>query len=357
MSFWSFDSIATNCSCVTFEASTTNILIGFRDGRIASVDTLTGQILSRFQAFTQPIRAIMQAPQRPDVILCHTKAEILLYCRVNGILCNRNVFKVASIKSNVTNLSIKQVLWTRTAPNTLAVLCLMSDDSIYVWENSQATVDIEPHKLIKMFELRKHIHPLEWRSGSQEKRQDEVLEPDDENNNNVDAVKDFTSGEIWAMSLLTTERSRIVVHCTNRECVVADANQWKLDEVIPRVPQCTKIPPMTVERSFAESILNRPVETVWAAINGNDQLFLFEKCDDEIPPMASLAVTQVTKLRISDDGKLMAAVQKDGVILLLDTEFFLRNLLAIPTHDDSATILNEIYIQQTREINQKVRAV
>lgn len=73
--------------------------------------------------------------------------------------------------------------------------------------------------------------------------------------------------------------------------------------------------------------------------------------------MASLAVTQVTKLRISDDGKLMAAVQKDGVILLLDTEFFLRNLLAIPTHEDSATTLNEIYIQQTREINQKVRAV
>lgn len=353
MSFWSFDGIAENCSCVTFEASTTNILIGFHDGQIASVDTSTGQILNKFQAFTHPIRAIMQAPQRPDVILCHTKAEILLYCRVNGILCNQVVFKVASIKSNVTNLSIKQVLWSRTASNTLTVLCLMSDDSIYVWENSQTTVDIAPHKLIKMFELRKHIHPLEWRRGSQEKRQGEVSAPDDENNNNV---KDFTSGEIWAMSLLTTDRSQIAVHCTDRECVVVDVNQWKLDEVI-WMPKCTKIPLVTVERSYAESILNRPVETVWAAINKSDQLFLFEKGDDGIPPMVSLAVTHVKKLRISDDGKLMAAVQKDGSILLLDTEFFLRNSLAVPTHKDSAKILNEIYIQQTQEKNRKVRAV
>lgn len=354
MSFWSFDGIALNCSCATFEEKTRNILIGFRDGTIAAIDTSTGQILGTFQAFTHRIRAIVQAPQRPDIVLCHTKAEILLYSRIDGTVCSQNVFNVASIKSNVTNLSIRQVLWTRTASSTLALLCLLSDDSIYVWENEGATEDCAADRLIKTFELRKHIYPVEWRNRAQDKSAE--AKPDDENNNNLgESGKDLSSGEIWAMSLLTTEASQVAVCCADRSCIIVDAQQWKLVEVI-RLPKCAKKRLVTVERSYAQSILNRAVETVWVAINECDQLFLFEKAENVVPPMASVHVAQVTKVRISNDGRLMAATQKDGQILLLDTEFFLRRSLAIQsTMDDSTTLLCADYNERTRDVNRKVR--
>lgn len=355
MSFWSFDSIAANCSCVAFEESSTNILIGFRDGQIAAVSRTTGQVLNKFQAFTHRIRAIVQAPQRPDIILCHTKAEILLYARVDGTLCSQSVFNVASVKSNATNLCIKQVLWMRSTPNTLAVLCLVNDDSIYVWENEQATADFAPDKLIKTFELRKHIHPVELRDKQTQKGREATT--DDENNNDLCAtVKNIGGGgdEIWAISLLKADQ--IAVFCANQTSIILDAKQWNLVEVV-RTPKCTEKPLLTVERSFAESILNRSVDTVWAAINDCDQLFFFEKNEYAIPPIASMAVAQVTKIRISNDGKLMAAVQNDGKILLLDTEFFLRHSLAHPSMDDPATVLCEHYTQQMRETNRKVRIV
>lgn len=353
MSFWSFDGIAANCSCIAFEEPTTNILIGFRDGQISSVSSATGQILNKFQAFTHRIRAIVQAPQRADIILCHTKAEILLYARVDGNLCSQSVFNVASVKSNATSLCIKQVLWTRSTPSTLAVLCLVNDGSIYVWESEQATNDAAPDKLIKTFELRKHIHPIEWRNGLMQKTREATT--DDENNNNLCAtVESSTVGEIWAISLLTTKASQVAVFCADQTSIILDAEQWKLVEVI-RVPKCTKKPLVTVERSFAESILDRTVESVWAAINDCNQLFFFEKSENALPPIASLAVAQVTKIRISNDGKFMAAVQNDGKILLLDTEFFLRHSLAHPSIDESARFLCENYNHQMREANRKVR--
>lgn len=355
MSFWSFDGIAANCSCIAFEESTTNILIGFRDGQIASVSTATGQILKKIQAFTHRIRAIVQAPQRPDVILCHTKAEILLYARVEGTLCSQPLFNVASVKSNVANLCIKQVLWTRSSPATLAVLCLLSDDSIFVWENERATGDSAPDKLIKTFELRKHIHPMEGRNGRTQKTREST--PDDENNNNLCATVGHSGGgggEIWALSSLTTEASQVAVCGADQTSIILDAKQWNFVEVI-RLPKCMKKPLVTVERSFAESTLDRTVETVWAAINECGQLFFFEKSENVIPPIASMAVAQVTKIRISNDGKLMATVQNDGRILLLDTEFFLRHSLAHPSISDSATLLCANYNQQMRETNRKVR--
>lgn len=355
MSFWSFDGVASDCSCIAFDATSAHILIGFRDGQIASVDPSSGQILSKFQAFTQRIRTIVQAPQRPDIILCHTKAEILLFCHVDGTLCSQNLFNVAAIKSNVTNLSIKQVLWTRTASHALAVLCLLNDDSIYVWENVQATDDDAPVKLIKTFELRKHIHPLEWRNERQERGREAA--PDDENNNIVCATENFTSGDVWTISVLTTDVSQVAVCCADRSCIVLDANEWKFVEVI-RLPKCMTKSLVAVERTYAESILNRVVETVWVAINECDQLVLFEKSENVIPPIASLAVAKVKKICISNDGKLIAVVQKDGQILLLDTEFFLRHsLIHHPSNYDSATLLCENYNREIRGANRKVRLV
>lgn len=351
MSWYRHNGIAANCSCVTFEVSTTNILIGFRDGHIASVDCASGQTINEFQAFTQRLRAILLAPQRPDIILCHTNSEIMLYCRVNGALSSHNVFNVASVESNATNLSIKQVLWMRTTPITLAVLCLLSDDSIFVWENAQVTDELAAEKLIKSFTLRKHMHPLQWLEPEKER----ASTPDDENNNNVAVARDPEAGEIWTISVLTTQQvSQVAVCCSDRSNIIVDAIEWKLIEVI-RMPKCAPKPLVIVDRTYAETVLNRTVEAVWAAINECDQLFMFEKAENIVPSIASLVVTHVKAIRISSDGKVMAALQKDGCILLLDTEFFLRQSLVHHVEPDATTLLSiTTYNEQMRQTNRKV---
>lgn len=357
MAFWSFDGIAINCSSVSFAETIVdnnpNVLIGCRDGQIASLDTSTGQIQYKFQAFDHRIHAIALAPQRPDIILCHTNAEILIYCRVGGALCSKHVFNVTSIKSNATNC-IKQVLWTRTEPNMLAILCWLSDDSIYVWENAQATNDCASDKLIKTFELRKHIYPVEWRNEWLAKNRKATQDADDENNNYFEKC---ASDEICAISLLPAEEtSQIAVCCADRSCIILDAKQWKLVEVI-QMPKCTKQVLATVERTYVASILNHAVETVWAAIDECDRLIFFEINEHRIPPIASLAVAQLTKLQISNNGQLMAAVQNDGQILLLDTEFFLRHALARRTMENPAAVQCDNYNTEMRVINRQVKIV
>lgn len=306
----------------------------------------TGKIVDRFQAFTHRIRGILFVTSYFNIIVCYTGTEALVYCRVDGELYSYQFFSALSIRSPLSNLQIKEIFSTKS----LSIVILLNDDSIYIWQNEAKTSELCSSKIIKMFELNKHIYPIERRDKFREQMhiQDE--------NNNQEIVKDFTKGTISAINF-SNDGHKMVVSSTDFLLMIMNTINWEVIEVM-HTDNCYIKCLTEMSSHFAGEILNCSFDGVWSAVTNENRLVLFEKRQNDCIKIGKWirSFDGVISQNISKNGTLSLISTKDGQLILQRSGYLLRESLRHRELIDPMNVICSNYKKSMQQFDQRVSA-
>lgn len=121
----------------------------------------TAKTSNRLKVFDSNVSEIVPIYQTGHFFLCYSPTGAAICSNRDSTLqIERRFFKVANIKSILNNLSIKKIVTHATSEHKLTIVVLMSDESLYIYENIPLSSDVT---WINSMQLTKHIHPIERR--------------------------------------------------------------------------------------------------------------------------------------------------------------------------------------------------
>lgn len=272
-------------------------------------------------------------------LLCYSlsKAVICFIHEDRTIQIDRHLLNVASIKSNLADLSIKRCsscIMTNDN-NRLAIAILLNDDSIYIYKNSNR--ELCPSKI----ELIKHIHPAEH------------CEAYSNNNSNNEELKS-SNGFICDMGF-SNDGSELWLTTIESHVIIIDTQHWNTCTSISIGNLCVK-KLFRLSSKYVGGVLKQSIENSWIGkTNRNRIVFLYQQLEATIDfeVISQWKSLVIKRLSVSHDGSKVALSFADGKLRIYSMEILLKQLIqpAFSTVDS----INTEYSQSICTFDKKVK--